>query len=258
MGRFARSVMARATGSTVALSRLWPGRTDRLIIAPHDLRTADATRAAEIYAGRFVFAGKIVTCHGRSIFDLEPPSEDWEVALLGFGWLRHLRAADTALTRANARSLVDDWISNPTRKRPLERRADVMARRVISLLSQAPLVLGDTDGKFYRRYLRGLTREIRYLRYAMLDITDGVPRLQVLVALCYASLCLANQAKHIRGATQKTVGRIAAADPARWRTHLAQSRRAGRIAVRPACRCGRPLPRATSRRRRRCSTPSTA
>jgi len=203
MGRFARNMMARAGGGTVALSRLWPGRADRLIIAPHDLRTADATRAAEIYAGRFVFAGKIVTCHGRSIFDLDPPSEDWEVALLGFGWLRHLRAADTALTRANARSLLDDWMSNPTRKRPLERRPDVLARRVISLLSQAPLVLSDTDGKFYRRYLRGLTREIRYLRYAMIDIGDGVPRLQVLIALCYASLCLANQAKHIRGASRK-------------------------------------------------------
>jgi len=204
MGRFARNMMARASGGSVALSRLWPGRTDRLIIAPHDLRTADATRAAEIYAGRFVFAGKIVTCHGRSIFDLEPPSEDWEVALLGFGWLRHLRAADTALTRANARSLVDDWISNSVQKRrPIGRRADVLARRVISLLSQAPLVLGDTDGKFYRRYLRGLSREIRYLRYTMLDIPDGVPRLQVLIALCYASLCLANQSRHIRAATRK-------------------------------------------------------
>jgi uncharacterized heparinase superfamily protein len=203
MGRFARGMMARASGGSVALSRVWPGRTDRLIIAPHDLRTADATRAAEIYAGRFVFAGKIVTCHGRSIFDLEPPSEDWEVALLGFGWLRHLRAADTALTRANARALVDDWISNPSHRRPAARRADVLSRRVISLLSQAPLVLSDTDGKFYRRYLRGLAREIRYLRYTMLDIPDGVPRLQVVIALCYASLCLANQARHIRSTTRK-------------------------------------------------------
>ena len=203
MGRFARNVMARVSSASVGLSRLWPGRADRLIIAPHDLRTADATRAAEIYAGRFVFAGKIVTCHGRSIFEIEPPSEDWEVALLGFGWLRHVRAADTALTRANARALVDDWISNQTNKRPIGRRADVLARRVISLLSQAPLVLGDTDGKFYRRYLRGLTREIRYLRYTMLDITDGVPRLQVLIALCYASLCLANQARHVRSAGRK-------------------------------------------------------
>jgi uncharacterized heparinase superfamily protein len=203
MGRFARNMMARVSGSSLALSRVWPGRADRLIIAPHDLRTADATRAAEIYAGRFVFAGKIVTCHGRSIFDLEPPSEDWEVALLGFGWLRHLRAADTSLTRANARALVDDWISNPNSKRPIARRADVLARRVISLLSQAPLVLGDTDGKFYRRYLRGLTREIRYLRFALLDNPDGVPRLQVLIALCYASLCLANQARHVRSASKR-------------------------------------------------------
>jgi hypothetical protein len=68
MSRSARTVIARATGATVAVSRLWPGRADRLIIAPHDLRTADATRAAEICAGRFVFAGKIVTLPRR--FDL--------------------------------------------------------------------------------------------------------------------------------------------------------------------------------------------
>src|ERR1700748_1989774 len=202
--------MARASGSPVTRARLWPGRADRLIIAPHDLRTADATRAAEIYAGRFVFAGKIVTCHGRSIFELEPPSEDWEVSLLGFGWLRHLRAADNALTRANARSLVDDWMSHPAnQKHAIGRRADVLSRRVISLLSQAPLVLGDTDSKFYRKYLRGLTREIRFLRYTMLDIADGVPRLQVLIALCYAALCLANQAKQLRGASRKLSDELA-------------------------------------------------
>lgn len=203
LGRFAQGAMARAAGGTVALSRLWPGRTDRLMIAPHDLRTADATRAAEIYAGRFVFAGKIVTCHGRSIFDLEPPSEDWEVSLLGFGWLRHLRAADTAITRANARSLIDDWLSNPSRKSSVARRADVVARRVISLLSQAPLVLGDTDGKFYRRYLRALAREIRLLRHSLATSPEGVPKLQVLIALCYASLCLANQSRNIRTATRR-------------------------------------------------------
>src|ERR1700755_3244932 len=140
MGRFARNVAARASGSAAAppRRRRGPRVAARLIIAPQDLRTADASRAAEIYAGRFVFAGKIVTCHGRSIFDLEPPSEDWEISLLGFGWLRHLRAADTAITRANARALVDDWLSNPSKRRPIARRADVLARRVISLLSQAP------------------------------------------------------------------------------------------------------------------------
>ena len=62
----------------------WPfsfGKVDRLLIAPQDLRTTDATRASEIYAGRFVFAGKVVVCDSRSPFEVAPPSEDWAVAL---------------------------------------------------------------------------------------------------------------------------------------------------------------------------------
>jgi uncharacterized heparinase superfamily protein len=196
-------MLARASWNSFALWRVWPGRTDQLLISPQELRTADATRAAEIYAGRFVFAGKIVTCHGRSVFSLDPPSEDWEVALLGFGWLRHLRAADSAITRANARSLVDEWLSAQQNSSKTAWRADVLARRVISFLSQAPLLLSDTDGRFYRRYLRSLAREIRYLRHTMLNIADGVPRLLVLIALCYASLCLANHARHIRAITRR-------------------------------------------------------
>jgi uncharacterized heparinase superfamily protein len=94
-------------------------------------------------------------------------------------------------------------MSNPAQKRAVARRADVASRRVISLLSQAPLVLGESDGNFYRRYLRGLTRDIRHLRYGMLNTADGVPRLQVMIALCYASLCLANQARHIKTASKK-------------------------------------------------------
>src|SRR5690349_5472466 len=31
----------------------WLGKPDRVVIAPQDLRTADPTRAAEIYGGRF-------------------------------------------------------------------------------------------------------------------------------------------------------------------------------------------------------------
>jgi uncharacterized heparinase superfamily protein len=196
-------MLARASWNSFPLWRVWPGRTDQLLISPQELRTADATRAAEIYAGRFVFAGKIVTCHGRSVFSLDPPSQDWDVALLGFGWLRHMRAADSAITRANARSLVDEWLSSQHQASKTAWRADVLARRVISFLSQAPLLLSDTDGRFYRRYLRSLAREIRFLRHTMLNLSDGMQRLLVLIALCYASLCLANHARHIRGVTRR-------------------------------------------------------
>src|SRR5260370_8345346 len=61
IGRFARNLMARVSGGSVAVTRLWPGRTDRLIIAPHDLRTADATRPAQIYSAPFFFSINTLT-----------------------------------------------------------------------------------------------------------------------------------------------------------------------------------------------------
>src|SRR5713101_5966907 len=136
-----RRVAGRANGHPLLRWPLIPLKADRLLIAPQDLRTADATRATEIYSGRFAFAGKVVICDARSPFEVAPPSEDWAVALLGFSWLRHLRAAESGITRANARALVDEWITLNSSRDPLAWRPDVVARRVVSWLSQAPLVL---------------------------------------------------------------------------------------------------------------------
>src|SRR6516164_1053188 len=142
----ARGLLRKLAGRVVTHPLLnWrlPGKSDRLVISPQDLRTADATRASEIYAGRFVFAGKVVASDARSPFEIPPPSEDWAVALLGFGWLRHLRAADSGITRANARALVDEWISAHSTLDPIAWRPEVLARRIISWLSQAKLLTED-------------------------------------------------------------------------------------------------------------------
>jgi uncharacterized heparinase superfamily protein len=176
---------------------------DRLVIAPQELRTADATRASEIYAGRFAFAGKVVICDRRSPFEMTPPSEEWAVILLGFAWLRHLRAADSAITRSNARALVDDWINLQGRWHPLGWRIDILSRRVISWLSQAPLILQDADVRFYRRFIRSLARQVRHLRRSAGQSRDGLPRLQALLALTFAALCMQNQSRHLRAAARR-------------------------------------------------------
>jgi uncharacterized heparinase superfamily protein len=198
----ARSVVRRAINRVITHPVVdWPfsfGKADRLLIAPQDLRTADATRASEIYSGRFVFAGKVVTCDSRSPFESAPPSEDWAVALHGFGWLRHLRAAESGITRANARALVDEWISLNSISDSIAWRPDVVARRIISWLSQAPLLLDDSDVRFYRRFLRSLSRQVRHLRHTISEARDGVPRFQATVALTYAALCMAGQQRHMR------------------------------------------------------------
>ena len=61
LGRRAfRSLLGSINAHPLLRWRFASTKTDRLVIAPQDLRTADATRASEIYAGRFAFAGKVV------------------------------------------------------------------------------------------------------------------------------------------------------------------------------------------------------
>jgi len=186
----------------------WPPAGERLVIAPQELRTADPTRASEIYGGRFAFAGKIVVCDVRSPFEMMPPNEEWAEVLLGFGWLRHLRAADSTITRANARALVDEWITLQGSWHPIAWQPEVVARRIMSWLSQATLILDDADLRFYRRFLRNLTRQVRYLRSTVNDTRDGVTRLQARIALAYASLCMAKQIRHLRAATRRLVNEV--------------------------------------------------
>jgi uncharacterized heparinase superfamily protein len=198
-----RQLAGRINGHPLVRWPVMPVRSDRLLIAPQDLRTADATRASEIYSGRFAFAGKVVICDGRSIFEMGPPSDEWAAALLGFGWLRHLRAAESGITRANARALVDEWIALQGSWHPIAWRPDVLARRIMSWLSQATLVLNDSDVRFYRRFLRSLMRQVHYLRHTAPDARGSVARIQAIIALAYAALCLAGQSRHIKGATER-------------------------------------------------------
>ena len=198
-----RQLAGRVNGHPALRWPLIPRKADRLLIAPQDLRTADVTRATEIYAGRFAFSGKVVVCDGRSVFEMAPPSDEWATALLGFGWLRHLRAADSGITRANARALVDEWITLQGAWHPLGWRPDVLSRRIISWLSQAPLLLQDADMRFYRRFVRSLVRQVRYLRHTAGDAHRGVSRMQATIALSYAALCIAGQSRHIKSTTAR-------------------------------------------------------
>jgi uncharacterized heparinase superfamily protein len=176
----------------------------QLLIAPPDLRTSDPTIAVEIYGGRFAFAGNVVETHGQSPFSVGPPSEDWMRELHSFGWLRHLRAADTPLARSNARAIAEDWLA-------LHRRAggeivwdaDVTARRAMSFLSQSPLVLHDADHDLYRKFVRALLRHANVLRSAVSRNDPGIPRMQAAIAVALIGLSLSNQERLARAGLER-------------------------------------------------------
>lgn len=181
-------------------------RSERLLIAPQDIRTADPIAAEHIYAGHFSLAGKAASTHGHSPFAISAPSTAWSEALHGFGWLRHLRAAGTALSRANAHALVEDWLNLNARggsmDRHVARAPRVVARRLISWLSQSPIILENADHVFYRRFVRAIEAHAATLEGALADGLEGDVRLTAIVALTQAGLCLEGASGLLRRATQ--------------------------------------------------------
>ncbi|MDQ0510439.1 heparinase II/III family protein [Ancylobacter amanitiformis] len=211
-GRLTRFVLDsawRRLRTRLIAHRWYPWRSrsvavpSRLIFAPHDLRTGDPTRATEFYSGRFAFAGKAVLTDGASPFEVDPPSREWAEELMAFGWLRHMQAAGTSIARANARALVGDWITLRGHRAPVALTPEIAARRVINWLSQAPLILQDADPAFHRRFIRSLTSQVRYLKRVVPHVRDGRPRLDCALALAFASLCMADQARLIRFAQKR-------------------------------------------------------
>ncbi|MFG1345084.1 heparinase II/III family protein [Xanthobacter autotrophicus DSM 431] len=200
---WSQTVLARIGGRATALGYVPVPVPERLLIAPQDLRTGDATLAAEIYAGRFAFAGKVMMLDGRTPFELVPPSVEWAEALHGFGWLRHLKAAGTTIARANARAIVGDFMRDPGKARAIAARPDVAARRIISWLTQATFLLQDADHDFYRRFMRSLARQVRQLRRMAGDAPDGYPRMLAVTALVFAGLCMSDQASLLKAAQKR-------------------------------------------------------
>lgn len=198
IGRAARRTRGNLVGATRGL---WPfGRlkATRLLFAPHDLRTADPTTAGDIYAGYFAFAGRTLRTHGESPFDVEPPSEGWSEAFYGFGWLRHMRAADTAIARANARALVEEFVTKRRWRSEIARRPAVASRRLMSFLSHSPLLLEGADHVFYERFVRHVAKLTEQVSLDLAGAVDGFVRLQCLAAVTFAAICLDGQDRRLR------------------------------------------------------------
>jgi uncharacterized heparinase superfamily protein len=178
----------RKTGRAV-----WPfGRLAlrRFLFAPPDLRTTDAAIAADIYAGQFVFTGRVVNTNGMSPFDMPPPTQGWAEALYGFGWLRHLHAANSSLARDNARALVADFVDRARRPARSAIRPQVISRRLMAFLSQSPLVLDGADHDFYMLFLRAVRDDALLLRDAVQLSDDPFVHLAAAIALTALGLCV--------------------------------------------------------------------
>ncbi|MFB2552949.1 heparinase II/III family protein [Ensifer soli] len=184
---------------------LWWRRTtpDRLIVAPTDLRAIDPFVAEEILLGRFPLAGRVLETEGESPFEIDLPSRDFAVRLLSFSWVRHLRSVRDDAGPERLRMLVQEWIIAHGRPSgSISWEPDVAAQRVIAWLSHSPIILRNAEHPFYRRFLRSLGLQVRYLKRKAATTEDGEARLRLRIALAMASVAMPASAAALKKASR--------------------------------------------------------
>jgi uncharacterized heparinase superfamily protein len=160
-----RQVLRATKGQVLRLKPRFGGRMpDRLIIAPQDIRTSDATLALDMLAGRFSFGGRTVDVNGRNPFTEEMPTPIYAQELFGLSWLRHFKTLPSPAERRGAASFVQHWLTaSGARRSAIARRPDVAARRLISLIAHAPIILDGADSSFYAAVIRAINEDAKLL-----------------------------------------------------------------------------------------------
>lgn len=185
-----QGTLARALSSKALRWVYGAALAEKLHMVPPDLRTADTTFVHEYRDGHFGLAGTSLALHDLSPFDIAPPNEDWQRELLGFGWLRHFTMSEDEEAHQLARDLVIDWIKHPHPRTDPCWQPDILARRLISWMSHANVILASKDARSYDIITQSLGRQYIRLLATWRRAPQGVPRLTALTGLLMATLCI--------------------------------------------------------------------
>lgn len=175
---------------------------DRFTIIPSDLRVADPSFVAEVAQGQFNLAGRVASLDSRSSspFTLRPPSRQWARELHGFGWLRHMRVANSDEAREMAVYLTTTWIRQVKAKRGTAWEPAVLGRRITSWINNVPLLLEDAAQPVYDAITDSLGEQLIELSARWRESGHDLHRLQALIALVQAMLCVAGHDGELDGA----------------------------------------------------------
>lgn len=172
---------------------------DRLIVAPTDLRATDPYIAEEILVGRFPLAGRVLSTDGESPFTLQLPSRGFAERLHSFSWLRHIRTDKTDPACANARTITASWIAlHGKRISGIAWEPHVTAERLIAWLSHSTVLLQGSDSVFYRRFMKSLAYQAKYLRKIADYLPETETRLRLQIALAMAAIAMPSSPAAVR------------------------------------------------------------
>lgn len=160
-----------------------------VLIAPEVMRDGNPDRGREIYRGRYTLAGQTVTTGATLPFKCDA-SRAWHQQLHTFSWLADLQAGGSELQRAQARSLVGDWIGTRDSHNAVAWEVGTTARRLLNLLYSSTFLLEKSGEQFEEIYFVSLGRHIRWLQRRLPFFPASKGKLDAAIALSYAGVCL--------------------------------------------------------------------
>lgn len=208
--RARRRVVSRALYSRLLRWRYGSTVADQLLIIPQDLRTRDPSFWREVQVDQFGLAGSLAILNGQSPFTARPPSQAWERALHGFGWLRHLEATEEADAQDAARDLVVEWAGRFRGSGGgMPWRPEVIARRLYSWITHAGFLLEDADAKTYDIISESMGFQLVRLSATWRNAPVGLPRLLALMAIVLGDLTIADHERQLGDAERLLADELA-------------------------------------------------
>ncbi|WP_444453900.1 heparinase II/III family protein [Rhodobacter capsulatus] len=192
-GLFDRLAALRATKASPATG---------FVSQPEPRSIGSFARGRQMIAGNFLFAGFLIEGPDRSIWDLAVPDPSFEEALQGCTWLDDLAAVGDRPARERAQAWVFDWIARYGKAKGPGWTPDLTGRRLIRLINHALFLLNGRDKAEAQAFFRSLGQQTLFLARRWRSASPGLPRVEALTGLIYASLALTGMEGHAAAAAE--------------------------------------------------------
>lgn len=171
---------------------------------PPALRALDSGFEAEWRSEAFALAGYSIPIGKGSPFAVAQAPAAWVEALHGFAWLRHV-APQTDEDALRVETALWDWLKIARGRTVAAQQDGVTARRILSWLAHADVLLQTSDAAFYDAVLNALKGDIVTLERRAGSIESAGERLLALIALAQAGLCI-EKASGLQHAAENAIG----------------------------------------------------
>ncbi len=176
---------------------------DQLSVVPSDPWPGHSDRGRKILEGSFTYAGIPQPGDPNLWSDVGADNEEWVFWAHGFAWLRDLRSLGGDQARRKARSATLQWMENYDQWDPIIWRADVVGKRLSSILGMHDFFLASASDGFRQKVFDMILRQACHLsRTIESECKHGSAKIAALRGLIFSCLALDDLRPKLQGALQ--------------------------------------------------------